>query len=491
MLAIGLISLFSLGLVGMIGSGDDDDDVNIDDTTPEQSEGNLISPADLLNITAGFQNDLPASEEDAPKADDKTIADAKTEDEDKSEEPLDTEPKDADPKDADLEGTGPKYTGEDEGPVYTGEDNTELTTSFDAISDDTSADASDPAATDDVARPPTGEGYNDPRINAEAADAQRLAEELAAAEAREPTNLVSVTGAFDSEVSDDLVLSDAPESADTTVADYIVTAPDAPNTITVGYDAEHTFQIDYSAQTDSISAALNSHIQGPEGADVPVITLETDENGVDFTQTALTKSFEGSTAINIDVAQDHVGGHIAQIDLSNPNDSVHFEFADDVTGNYHLVFNEVDQDDAGDTNAVRSLYVIETLSFVDEITDEHVVTAMEQGVGATGVGIIIAEIFLGEDALDISGDPETGEGYEMQISNFINQSPQITSNVDWTSISERDDLVAEEPLTAEQTGPRAPDSTASGSTSPTTGGTTTVGAPTTTGGFNSLFGNLI
>ena len=118
---------------------------------------------------------------------------------------------------------------------------------------------------------------------------------------------------------------------------------------------------------------------------------------------------------------------------------------------------------------------------------------MEQGVGATGVGIIIAEIFLGEDALEVSGDPETGEGYEMQISNFINQNPQITSNVEWTSISEREDLVAEVPLTAEQTGPRAPDSAASGSATSTTGGTSSGssgGSPTTTSGLNSLFGNL-
>jgi hypothetical protein len=504
MLAIGLISLFSLGLVGLIAHDDGDDGADVDETSPQQPQDDLMSPADLLNTAdvlddedlldniVGFQNDAPASEDETPQQDDPPQQDAP--DDSAPEEP--TAPEDPTAPTGNGQGAGPIYTGEDEYPIYTGEDEegeAPALPTVDATTEETAINTPDAVTTDDVARPPTGDGYNDPRINAEAADAQRLAEELAAAEAREPTNLVTVTGAFDSEVSDELVLSEAPESADTTDADYIVTAPDSLNNISVGYDAEHTFQIDYSAQTETISASLNSHIQGPEGSDVPVITQETDENGVAFTQTALTKSYEGSTEINIDVAQDHVGGHIAQIDLSNPDDSVHFEFAEDVTGNYHLVYNEVDQGDEGDTNAVRSLYVIETLSFVQEITDEHVVTAMEQGVGATGVGIIIAEIFLGEDALEVSGDPETGEGYEMQISNFINQNPQITSNVEWTSISEREDLVAEVPLTAEQTGPRAPDSAASGGATSTTGGTSSGssgGSPTTTSGLNSLFGNL-
>jgi hypothetical protein len=99
MLAIGLIFFVLFGIGRMIGSGDDVS-VSIDDTTPEQSETSDL-PADLLNITAGLQNDLPLQKR-TPKRANKTIADAKTEDEDKSE-PLDTEPKDADPKDADLE----------------------------------------------------------------------------------------------------------------------------------------------------------------------------------------------------------------------------------------------------------------------------------------------------------------------------------------------------------------------------------------------------
>jgi hypothetical protein len=209
----------------------------------------------------------------------------------------------------------------------------------------------------------------------------------------------------------------------------------------VGYDAEHTFQINYNTQTESINANINSHIQGPDGTQVEAVTHGTDDTGVDFVQTTLTNTYEGNTNITMNVAQTDVGTQIAQIDLSNPADTLRFEFADDVIGNYHLAYNEVEQDDAGETNAIRSLYVIETLSTVDVITEEHIGTAIAQSASVTGVGIIIAEIFLGEDALTVSGDAATDEGYAMQISNFINENPQISANAEWASITEHQNIV--------------------------------------------------
>ena len=301
------------------------------------------------------------------------------------------------------------------------------------------SDQQTPSETDAPIRPPTGDEFNDPRVNAEAADAQRILDEIAAEIARQPPNLVTVTGAFGSDVSDDLVLSETPDTADAPDTAYIVTAPDVPNDIEVGFDAEHTFQIEINSQTGTVNAGINSDIMTPEGSITETITDETDQDGVDYTLTTQTKTFLGSTDITLNIERGHIGLQTAQIDLSNPDNTLHFEFADDVNGNVHLVYNEVEQDDTGDTSAIRSLYVIETAASVTSLTPGQINTILTQEQTGFGAANILAEIYLGEDALSTTLSGASGESYEQQISNFINQTPQITSNLDWTSTTEHDE----------------------------------------------------
>ncbi|MFC6639191.1 hypothetical protein [Sulfitobacter sediminilitoris] len=320
----------------------------------------------------------------------------------------------------------------------------------DTAEDNVEADAEEAPATyepeseEEDVRPPMGNEFRDPLKVAEELEQQRILDEFAAEEARQPENLVTVSDKEGAEIADELVLAERDDDAPETDPSFTVTAPDAANSIEVGFDSEHTFQIHHNGQTTSVTAGLNSDIEGEDVLRTRTITNEEDETGASVRTIYWTKEYGTSTDITMEVAQDHIGTHVAQIDLTNPNDDLTFDFASDVTGNLHLVYVENEEGGEGETVAVKRAFVIQTAADVSNLSSSDIADLIASESGQTEDGSVLAEIYLGEDSLLINGEPGSGEPYEVRISNFINDEATITSSIGWSSITDHDDDITDQ-----------------------------------------------
>lgn len=296
--------------------------------------------------------------------------------------------------------------------------------------------------------PPVGEDFRDPIIVAEELEAQRLLDEAAAEEqrildeiafqeSRQPENLVTVVAANGDEVADDVVLSESPDDGEES---FEVVAPEGSHDIEVRYDAERTFDITYTGETGSITAGLNSDITGPEGNQARSVIEEVDENGNEVRTRVFEMQFDTSTDITLEVAQEHIGQNMAQIDLTNPNDTLHFEFDEDVVGNMHLVYTEIEEEgEDGDTITTMRAFVIGTDEGISSLTENDLANILAAGDEGFDGAAIMAEIYLGEDQVTVYGDPNGDEPYEQRIIDYMNESPTITSSLQWSSTTTLDE----------------------------------------------------
>ena len=285
-------------------------------------------------------------------------------------------------------------------------------------------------------RPPMGDAYRDPVIIAEELEAQQILDEIAAEEARQPVNLVTVSDSDGDEVPDEQVLETHAADGTGTDPGFIVKAPDADNYIEVGYDAEHTFQIEYNGQTISVTANLNSNIEGPEGEPQQTQTSTEDEDGNVITEYTTRNTFEGNTDITIDVTPDQIGNHVTEIALINPADTLDFQFDSDVKGNFHLVFHETEDGEEGDTSTTKRAFVVQTAPDQTSLSASEINQITEQALARTQTTNVLAEIYLGNETLLVQDGAEEGDANETWINAFINDNPLITSNITWTSVVE-------------------------------------------------------
>ncbi|KIN70765.1 hypothetical protein Z945_3229 [Sulfitobacter noctilucae] len=290
---------------------------------------------------------------------------------------------------------------------------------------------------DDVPGPPMGEEFRDPLVIADELEAQRILDEIAAEEARQPVNLVTVRGEDGTEISDNLVLSEQDQSASGESPAFTVTAPDAPNAIDVGYDDEHTFAIEYNVQTITVTAGLNSQIEST-AMGLNSIDTQTFEaaDGTFVTEHLLTRAFDNSTDITIEVNGNDVGMHVAEVGLTNPNDTLHFEFNQNANGAFHLFFHEGDDVDGSDSVSTKRAFIVQTASTQTGLSATEVDQIANQGLARISTANVLAEIYLGDDLVESTS---TGDGNEIWLKNFINDNPQITANIEWASISSHDD----------------------------------------------------
>lgn len=438
MFAIGFLSLLSLGFVAM-SMGDEDDVSDVDQGADSPDDQPLSGQnGDLFDPTGNAGTDLAALGIDVPE----NVAEEDLVRINAFLSELETMPSHeitASIQEFFEELTTESAQGDDDQADESFEDVQEIATDGDVDSDGNDN------------RPPMGDEFRDPLKEAGALEVQDVEDEIGiedeidtedeiiVGEERPPENLVTVSDGDGVEVDDDLVLAAREENAPTTDPTFTVTAPEAANSIDVGYDAEHTFKIEYNGQTSSVTAGLNSDIEGEEIPSTRSITNEDDETGANVRTISWTKEYGTSTDIILEVAQDDIGTHVSQIDLTNPNDELNFEFDVDVTGNLHLVYLENEEGTEVDTSTVKRAFVIQTPEDVSSLSANEIASLIDSESGQTDDGTVLAEIYLGEDSLFIKGDPGSGEAYEVRITNFINEEPSITSSIGWSSITEHDD----------------------------------------------------
>lgn len=248
-------------------------------------------------------------------------------------------------------------------------------------------------------------------------------------------NLVSVVSSAGEEVDDDLVVEEGPQSGPDADRSYIVTGPENAHSIEVGYDPDTTFAIDFNDSTRSISASLNSNIMGVEGEESEVTTDMVDDEGIAFTETVITKNFSGSTNILMNVDQSQVGPHVAEIDLSNPNDTLSFEFTN-MMGNVHLVYGEEEETVDNESRTFRTAYVIETPHYVTSLSNSEIAEIISDSgqQDQDGLTQLLATIDLGEEGLILEGDGSEESPYTQTISSFVNENPRIGTNFNWISV---------------------------------------------------------
>jgi len=249
--------------------------------------------------------------------------------------------------------------------------------------------------------------------------------------------MVLVTTSEEDEVADELVLTEGPETGEDQDRSYIVTAPEEAHTIELGYHTDTTLAVTPNDQTTRISASLNTNIHGGESTEITTTEeIETNQGGT-FTETVITKEYDNDVNIVLNVDQSQIGSHVAQIDLSNPEDSLRFKFTN-LRGFMHMITNEEEtsDDDGITTHTTRTLYVIETSLDVPELDPSEIGRIIADD-GALDSGTqLVAEVHLGTSSLAIheSGGVVTSQ----TITDFTNESPTIRSNFYWASESEYD-----------------------------------------------------
>ena len=388
MFAIGFLSLLSLGFVAMASGGEAEDDavaeptVQNDDSAGDESEGQGDLALDLL------QGDDPAPEDDAPaeEAEENEAPAAPESSEDSEDNFADSPPIDDDYADP-LE--------EDEEQAYFEEEVFEEEEyEYDYPS------APEPAAT--------------------------------------PQDLVTVTGPNGQAIPDSQVLQTTEGAAEDGLPDHTVTAPEGANDIRVDYDADQSFLINYNEGTGTVTAGLNSVIEGPEGTIEMVKTKDVNEVGTPYQTLTYTQSFESSTDIEITVEADQIGAHSALVSLTNPEDTLFFSLPEGLEGNLHLVFTDTETEDDTDdlTHAVRRAYVVYTPGDVETLTGEDLAALLNDEIEGSA---ILAEVYLGEDSYSSPEDPDTNVSYTDVYKFLLNEDPDISASVEWTSVQNFDD----------------------------------------------------
>jgi len=424
MLGIGFLALVGVGLAITAGGGGDDDDLFEDINDPEQEEPSLdapnipLTPEDALSAQDAarieeFKQDL----QDQPDLSNEERAQRLNEfitqllAERDAQPPLPTTPIIEPPI-------------EEEPPVAEG--------------------PSVPGAPEEIVRPPFGEGLIDPLDNPRPVFVPSVPEEdgpapsLPIGSGATAQELVNVTRPGGDSFDDDRVIETGPSTGEDADRDFIVESGLERNDIAVDYDSETTFLIKYTNSTGSVTASLNSDIEGPRGAVGTSISAEVDDNGTEFDLLTSTRTFADSARIELNVTQEQIGEHVSQIDLQNPNDSLFFNFGADVTGNLHLVYNDAEQDSLDDMLTARTLYVIETSAAITSLTPLEIARLIADDGSAVLDTQLIAEVNLGFESLRTTGDPASLQPYTVTVADFINSSPQVNSNVDWASITEFD-----------------------------------------------------
>lgn len=429
MIGYGLLALLGVGVAMSMGGGDDDVDIQQNVDTPEDDGFVAPQDGDGSGSVADFAFDALQNAEPDDVA--RIEAYMAALEEDPSDELLQEFQDFINSLGIQQEDPFPDSGDEDT-------DNEDEPSEEDdgLVTEDDSETAEEPQSD---GRPPMGAEYRDPLIVAEEAEQERIEDEIAAEEARQPENLVTVTGSDGEEVDDDAVMTETGEEGEPA---YSVVAPAGENSIEVGFDAEHTFAIEYNKETTQVTAGLNSTITGPDGGLVRSITNEEDENGVNVRTLYWEKEYSNETDITIEVSQDHIGAQIARIDLTNPHDTLHFDFAGDVTGELHIVYLDDEDSSSSGSMVEKRAYIIHTGAGAGAPSASDIASLLEAGGSINDVNIL-AEVYLGEDTVDINGDPDDGKPYEVWIHNFINDNPNITSNIEWASESAFDDMPAE------------------------------------------------
>jgi hypothetical protein len=141
--------------------------------------------------------------------------------------------------------------------------------------------------------------------------------------------------------------------------------------------------------------------------------------------------------ITVNVESEEIGAYCTLIDLTNPNDTLHFQFGDDVTGNVHILrFDE--RGGAGISSfAASSVFFIHTAAEVTELPRaDHYDLLFETSddAGLRYEYAVLAEVPLGREE---AGYVTFGEGVPDTYSTVdnLNDDPVITSNIAWSSVA--------------------------------------------------------
>ena len=287
----------------------------------------------------------------------------------------------------------------------------------------------------EVQRPPMGEAYRDPLIIAEELEAERLEDEIAAEEARQPENLVTVTDGDGAEIDDDLVLVSNEAGADTS---FTVTAPDGANGITVGYDAEHTFQIDYNGETTSVQFSQNAEVQGPEGTVIRTVLSETDDAGTPYQVILSSLEFSSSSVLTLVIDPGGLGSGVAEVSLVNPADTLSIDVPPSFEGELHLVFVEFEDTAANDEGSVTQKYAFVLYGEEGSIAPSPA-EVRDLIEGDTTNYALVAEVYLGSEAIYLGDEDQANVSYTNQIYDFINDTPMINAAGGWASVASYDD----------------------------------------------------
>lgn len=257
-----------------------------------------------------------------------------------------------------------------------------------------------------------------------------------------PADPVSIVLADGSEVAEETVLTEGPLSGADADRSFLLTAPEGAHEIRVDYDPETTYAIAYNADTTQITAALNSNISGPDGSDTQASEQLVDEDGTAFTETIITREFEGATHITLIVEPEHIGEHVAQIDLSNPNDTLDFRFSK-MQPNMHLHYDENDTMEGDTFVTTRTLYVIETPFEFRSLPASVIEGIVDQGLDSTPIARLVAEVHLGHSELTLEGDGSSDAPFRQTIGNFVNDVKDIGNNYFWRSNNAYDAVVSD------------------------------------------------
>jgi hypothetical protein len=253
------------------------------------------------------------------------------------------------------------------------------------------------------------------------------------------SQMVAVETSEGVEISDDLVLTEGPDTGENQDRSYLIQPPETAHSIDLGYHSETTFSVTPNNQTTHISASLNTNITSGESTDILTTENKVDAQGNFFEETIVTKEYANDVSIVLNVDQSQVGSHVAEIDLSNPEDTLRFEFSN-IHGFMHLITNEQETEDGDDsiTQTTRTLYVIETPLDVRELSPDEIDNIIAGDGAINSQTQLVAEVHLGTSSLHL--EAASGEnGISAQtIANNMNDSPHISTNFYWASEGEHD-----------------------------------------------------
>lgn len=253
------------------------------------------------------------------------------------------------------------------------------------------------------------------------------------------SDMVTVQTSEDGELADDLVLVEGPQTGEDQDRSFIIQNPQGVHSMELQYRSDITFAVTPNAETAFIGAGLNTNIAAGESTEVTLTENKIDDDGNFFTETVVTKDYANSVDIVLTIDQEDIGDHVAQIDLSNPDDTLWFEFTH-LESAMHLITNEEETSGAGDnvTHTTRTLYVIESLAEVRELAPNEIGRIIA-GDGAMDSNTrLVAEINLGTSSLSFEGGGNGTVATAQTIVDFTNETPNIYTNFNWASEGEHD-----------------------------------------------------